>query len=97
MPRWSAKLRRSFGLDAWIDPWVISGEIGLRKPSPMIYRALLDRLGVPASDVLVVDDRPKNLDAARSEGFVTALFDRDGGKETAHRRIGSLEDLLNLI
>src|SRR5690348_9290731 len=30
---WSLKLRRRFGLEQWIDDWVISGEVGIRKPA----------------------------------------------------------------
>lgn len=50
----------------WIDHWFISGDLGLRKPSAEIYRLASDRLGVRPQEAVFVDDRPRNLDAARS-------------------------------
>lgn len=48
---------------------VISGEVGLRKPEPGIYLLALDRLGVPASACVFVDDLPHNVEAARDLGM----------------------------
>jgi putative hydrolase of the HAD superfamily len=92
---WSLKLRQRFGLEGWIDHWFISGDVGLRKPSAEIYRLAADRLGVRPQDVVFVDDRPRNLDAAKAVGFDTVLFDIRGlGPEQPHRRIRRLIDLL---
>jgi len=92
---WSVKLRQHFDLERWIDPWFISGDLGLRKPSPEIYRLVLARLGVQPDHVIFVDDRPKNLDAARELGIRTVLFDaRDALSDSHHRRIRSLSELL---
>jgi HAD superfamily hydrolase (TIGR01509 family) len=92
---WSLKLRQRFGLEGWIDHWFISGDLGLRKPSAEIYRLAADRLGVRPQDVVFVDDRPRNLDAAKAVGFNTVLFDiRGPGPEHPHRRIRRLKDLI---
>jgi HAD superfamily hydrolase (TIGR01509 family) len=61
---WSGILRRRFGLEDVVSEWVISGDVGVRKPSPQIYRILLGRLGCAATDVVFVDDSEANLDAA---------------------------------
>lgn len=95
--QWSVKLRRTFGLDRAIDPWIISSDVGSRKPSPEIYLHLLDRLEVSPERVVFVDDRPKNLDGARQVGMQTILFDPLGqALSSQHRRVGRLVDLLNL-
>ena len=92
---WSRKLRQRFGLESWIDHWFISGDLGLRKPSAEIYRLAADRLGVRPRDVVFVDDRPRNLDAAKAAGFNTVLFDiRGEGPDRPHRRIRRLKDLI---
>lgn len=78
---WSAKVRRRFRLDRHIDTWVISGEVGCRKPDQRIYRILLERLGCPASSVLFVDDREKNLVAARACGVHGIRFAPDGSEQ----------------
>ena len=74
LSEWSNKLRIRFGLEKYIRGFVISGDVGLRKPDPMIYRILLDRLNAKANDVIFIDDNPKNLDAASVIGFNTILF-----------------------
>ena len=94
VPAWSAKLRRSFGLESPISPWFISGELGVRKPDSDIYRQAIAQLDVAAHRILFVDDRVKNLDAARRFGINTVLFDpKDVAAGTDHRRIGRLSDL----
>ena len=93
--RWSLKLRRQFGLEAWIDAWFISGDLGLRKPSPDIYRR--SRSPISAStpqEIVFVDDRPRNLDAARDVGLQTVLLDAGGTAASSHRTIWSLAELL---
>jgi len=94
---WSLKLRRSFGIEVLIDPWFISGDLGLRKPDIGIYREALDRLGALAPHrLLFVDDRVKNLDAAKSLGISTILFDPAGSAAGAgHVQITRLADLLD--
>jgi putative hydrolase of the HAD superfamily len=46
------------GIAARVDAVVFSSEVGRRKPAPELYRAALDRLGVPAAEALYVGDRP---------------------------------------
>jgi HAD superfamily hydrolase (TIGR01509 family) len=92
---WSLKLRRRFELEQWIDTWFISGDMGLRKPSPEIYLRTIERLGAAPQDITFVDDRPRNLDAAKALGLRTVLLDVQGIATTSsHRRIRSLRDLL---
>jgi HAD superfamily hydrolase (TIGR01509 family) len=74
LSEWSRKLRSRFGLEKYFRGFVISGDVGIRKPDLMIYRILLDRLNAKANDVIFIDDNPKNLDAASVIGFNTILF-----------------------
>ena len=66
---WSVKARRGFELEEYIRTWVISGDVHCRKPDTRIYHILLDRLGCPPEAVIFVDDRDKNLVAARECGI----------------------------
>lgn len=59
------------------DEVVISEDVGLRKPDPAIYQLMLDRLDVPASACVFVDDLPKNVDAARDLGIHAVWHDGD--------------------
>ncbi len=59
---------------AWLDPLVISGEVGVAKPDPDIYQILLQKVGVPAGDCIFIDDMPENIRAAARQGFETIHF-----------------------
>jgi len=71
---WSMQLRRRFGLDDRVDPWVVSGGIGARKPSPAMFEALRRMAGVDYADMLLIDSEPVTLDAARNLGMSTVLL-----------------------
>lgn len=53
------------------DAMLISGELGVRKPSRAIYRQAADAIGVPAEQCVFVDDLPHNLVPARELGMAT--------------------------
>lgn len=92
---WSRWLREEFCLTRYFAGFVISGDVGSRKPSAAIYEALLSKVGQPAGDCVFVDDRIKNLDAAKTLGFQTVLFSPLGAKNpnSPHPVAESFEDL----
>ena len=71
---WSKKLRTRFGLDKYIRGFVISGNVGVRKPDQAIFCHLIGQLSVSSRDVVFVDDQRRNLDVAAALGFSTILF-----------------------
>lgn len=71
---WSKANRRTFDLDAHVDTWVVSGEIGTRKPDVAFFEALKRMTGVAFTDSLLIDDQLEDLDMARSLGMSTAMF-----------------------
>ncbi len=75
---WAAKLRSRHSLEGLIDPWVVSGTVGARKPDASVFEVLRRVTGEPPSAILVVDDKLDNLDAARDLGFQTAWFAPQG-------------------
>jgi epoxide hydrolase-like predicted phosphatase len=56
------------------DVVIDSSEVGVRKPDPLIYRELINRVGLPASQIAFVDDLPENLPAARQLGIRAVRF-----------------------
>ena len=58
------------------DETVISGEVGLHKPQPEIYRLACERLGVDPAEAVFVDDLRENCAGAEAVGM-TALLHRD--------------------
>jgi epoxide hydrolase-like predicted phosphatase len=80
--------RASFG--ELFDGVVISGEVGLHKPQPEIFRLGAERIGVGAEQCVFVDDLRENCEGAEQVGM-TAVLHR-GADETLAR----LESLLGL-
>lgn len=71
---WANKLKAKHSLDGLIDPWILSGAVGVRKPDRPIFEVLRRVTGHPPSLIMIVDDDLKNLDAARELGYRTAWF-----------------------
>lgn len=69
------------------DGIVVSGEEGLVKPDPAIYRLLFDRYGLKASDCVFIDDNEANVAGARAAGMTGLRF------TGADRLAGDLRDL----
>ncbi|TCT11738.1 2-haloacid dehalogenase [Tepidamorphus gemmatus] len=56
------------------DQAVVSGEVGFIKPDPRIFDVLCARTGLAPADMLFIDDREDNVEAARQLGFRTIRF-----------------------
>jgi len=62
-------------------PWLrdfahhtFSHRLGIAKPNPAIYRHAAEGLGVPASEILFIDDREENIAAAQAAGMQAILY-----------------------
>ncbi len=52
----------------------ISSEMKLLKPSEAFYREVVRRVGLPAGELLFVDDNAANVEGARAAGLEARLF-----------------------
>ena len=75
---------------ALFDVVVISGEVGLRKPDPDIFKLTVDKLGLKAEACVFVDDHPGHLKAAQEAGMTTVLH------KAPAQSISEVEALLRL-
>jgi HAD superfamily hydrolase (TIGR01662 family) len=76
-----------------IDAWVSSGVHGKVKPSPSIFRAVLERLEVEADAAVMIGDSPEDdVAGAEALGMRGLLLDREG----KHGQEDSLPTLLAL-
>jgi len=70
---WSAETfpsaQNRFDFLAEFDGIVVSGEEGVIKPDPRIFRILLDRYDIPAHAAAFIDDNPANAEAATNLGI----------------------------
>jgi epoxide hydrolase-like predicted phosphatase len=72
------------------DAVVISGEVGLRKPDPAIYSLAAQRLELPPSACVFVDDIPVNVHAAEQAGMIGVVH------RLADETLPRLAELLDL-
>lgn len=63
------------GYGAWFDRAFYSCDLGLAKPDPAYFRAILAAIGTPASEVLFIDDNESNIEGARSVGIRAEHYD----------------------
>ena len=78
LSNWSAETypgaKRRFAFLAWFRGVVISGEEGVIKPDPLIYRRLVERFGLAPEGTVYIDDVPRNVAASEALGFIGVHF-----------------------
>ena len=94
-------------LRPWFDPILISAEVGVRKPHPRIFQAVLDQWRLPASEVIMVGDMlGADVLGAKNAGIrsVWATMQAERGANSAHldtivpdATIASLSELLPVL
>jgi putative hydrolase of the HAD superfamily len=80
-------VRARFG---WLEAFAhhtFSHRLGMAKPDAAIYRHAAEGLGVAAREILFVDDRIENVEAARGVGMVAVQY---AGQEAF---VGQMEGL----
>jgi HAD superfamily hydrolase (TIGR01509 family) len=96
---WSKTLRRYFELETYFKGFVISGDVGCRKPDEGIYHYLIAQVNTAPRNMVFIDDAIRNLDAARELGFNTILFapsDRDKSQDN-HKVAHGFTDILRVV
>lgn len=74
-PRGFTERLHAAGVTAFFDNAFVSGDIGLAKPDPAVYRFAAARLGVQPAACLMIDDQLRNIEGARTAGLGTHLFE----------------------
>ena len=78
LSNWSAEtfvqIKEDFPALKLLDGMVVSGYVKCLKPSPEIYRILLDRYSLQASDCVFIDDNAANVAGAEAVGIRGILF-----------------------
>jgi putative hydrolase of the HAD superfamily len=87
---WGTRRYDRAKLEELFDAVVISGEVGIRKPAPEIYRRGAAAIELAPSQCVYVDDLPFNLEPAEKLGMATVHH------TSADRTIPELERLLGV-
>lgn len=67
---------------------VVSGEEKLIKPDPKIWELLLDRYNIKAEESVFIDDNAKNIEAAKTLGFITVHVTEETDLRTELEKLG---------
>ncbi|MDR0783583.1 MAG: HAD-IA family hydrolase [Propionibacteriaceae bacterium] len=54
--------------------WIISGDVGYRKPDPRIYECLIEQANCRPDEIWFFDDRPLNIKVAHHLGLNATVF-----------------------
>ena len=86
-------------MGTYFKGFVISGDVGSRKPDPAIYHCLINQVEAKPSDMVFVDDKTENLETALRLGFDTILYSPASSNSISkkHQIVRSLEELLVLL
>jgi putative hydrolase of the HAD superfamily len=71
----AAFMKRSLGYDKLFDRQFYSCEMGVVKPDVIYFQSILRSLQNAADEILFVDDKPENIEAAESQGIHGLQFD----------------------
>ncbi|MEK8032078.1 HAD family phosphatase [Ideonella sp. DXS29W] len=87
-------LERSHHFMAWFDGGVFSSRAKVNKPAAAIFDHALDQFGLPAHQLLFIDDHGPNVEAARTLGWNAVQFvgHDELERELIERRLLSLQD-----
>ena len=66
--------RKHYDFLDWFEGIIVSGEDKLIKPDIRIYELLLERYGLNSEDLIFIDDRKDNIEAAQSLGITGIHF-----------------------
>lgn len=84
---WLERLDAQQGFLPAFDRLFISYRLGKGKRDPSLFREVAESLGLPAGQILFVDDDPGNIERARDQGFRVLLFTT---REAMEERLGAL-------
>jgi putative hydrolase of the HAD superfamily len=69
------KLIRGFGFYDSFNPCLLSCEIGLEKPDQKAYELLLKTIEIPGHEIVFIDDKAENVEAAKKLGIDAIVFE----------------------
>lgn len=78
-------IREKFPEIMIFEDYILSFEVGVMKPQPLIYQAALEKARFSPSECLFIDDMEENVRAAESLGMKTVLYRPETDLEKALR------------
>ena len=72
---WIDAYLKRFRLKEYFDDVIISDAVGVRKPDPEIFKIAMKRAGCKPEECAFIDDKEKNVEAARKLGMCGIVVD----------------------
>ncbi|MFP3985049.1 MAG: HAD family hydrolase [Candidatus Bathyarchaeia archaeon] len=86
------KILKRFNLTRFFDAVVVSGEIGIRKPHPLLFKEALRQIDRQAEEAVFIGDSLKaDINGAKKVGFKTVLVENAGLRKNPYAVAGELE------
>ena len=82
---------RKFNLDEFVDAFVSSCFVGIRKPDPRIFRLALDIAQVPVEQIVYVENTAMHVDVAEGLG-IQSILHTDHDATRANLAVFGLQD-----
>ncbi len=73
-PHWFEVIQAKLALDRFFEGYVLSYRCGYRKPDPRIYQFLAQKVADPNQQLVLIDDRAINVNAAQEQGWQGIIF-----------------------
>ena len=83
-------IRKKFPFFNDFDGYVLSYEHGFMKPASKLYEILEQVSGSRAGEIIYIDDRPENIDAAAARGWKAILHEEPAKTREALQKFGVL-------
>ena len=89
---------RQLDLRDYFDAFMISAELGCRKPCERMYTTAIEEMGIRPECLMFVDDRPENVEAAVHLGMRGVVISRYGEiPETDLPVVAGLDEVVRML
>ncbi len=86
-----------FGLGSYFDSFTAAADIGVLKPSPLIFGRAVDSLDAVSEHSIYIDDRPEKMEGIEKLGIKAFLIDRLNAYPDSPDRIDSLARIIDYV
>lgn len=69
-----ANIFKEFDVLKYFNPIILSFEVGYSKPQKAIYELAIERMSLPANELLFIDDKEQNIKGAEEAGIRGILY-----------------------
>lgn len=94
--RWARSLLERDGVMPLLDAVLISSDVGVRKPAPVIYERVCELLGVAPRLAAYVGDEEEDLIGCQAVGMLPVFIPGQDSASSVGLRIETISDLLHL-